>query len=44
MQFCDKLEDVARLDNLELTLELAEIYEKIEFKVEDDERRTLRKT
>ncbi len=44
VQFCDKLEDVARLDNLELTLELAEIYEKIEFKEEDDERRTLRRT
>jgi len=44
VQFCDKLEDVARLDNLEITFELAEIYEKIEFKEEDDERRTLRQT
>ncbi len=43
VQFCDKLEDVARLDNLELRWTCRD-YEKIEFKEEDDERRTLRRT
>ncbi|NLO19453.1 MAG: Uma2 family endonuclease [Ignavibacteria bacterium] len=44
VQFYENLGDIVRLDSLELSFVLAEIYEKIEFKEEDDERRTLQKT